>query len=528
MAFDKADSDGSVDTRAADGRTGGGRATKQSRPVLYLLTICGLAVVGLAAIFVANRCFAPEMYLSRAAHVIGKTLAGGDNYAVFDLNVNIRAIRSAQIAKLNAAPDVALIGASHWQEAHGDLMPNARFLNVHVHRDYYEDLLAMSEVLVRNDKLPRTMVIAFRDAIFSPIEERRDHLWLPAVADYRAMSARLNIEPHSTFATLPVARLREQISMPMLFNNVTRWYNADLLPGATQHRAFSSLDTLLPDGSITWSRQHRAQFTAERSRKLALAAAVFQSSRPHGIDPKGVEAVDALLGFLTMKGVDVVIAFPPFNPVFFDKVRDTPFMPGLRRLEAVSRGLAGKHGLRVIGSFDPADLGCTAAMFIDAEHSNPLCLSRILEQLGTGSTAPKSLVLSEAETPLPINDLARQQLLILQNGRAQASLVATPETPKVDVIVAAAAPPPAETDAVRPLTPPARIVRTSAPHQRRTVTQTETDGDREPAPKMRSRFVRPEPAPARRRDLQQHEFVWPGDLAPAAGLRRSQHSSANH
>ena len=31
------------------------------------------------------------------------------------------------------------------------------------------------------------------------------------------------------------------------------------------------------------------------------------------------------------------------------------------------------------GSFDPAVAGCTAAMFIDAEHSGPACLRALLD-----------------------------------------------------------------------------------------------------------------------------------------------------
>ena len=547
MAFDKTNGDSGVDNPVAGGATGSGRMSRFGRPLRYLSTVFGMAVVGLAVTFVANRCFAPEMYLPRTARVIGKALAKGENYAVFDLNINIRAIRSSQIARLKAAPDVALVGASQWQEAHGDLMPNARFLNVHVHRDYYEDILAMSEVLVRNDKLPRTMVIAIRDALFSPIEERRDHLWLPAIDDYRAMAARLNIEPHSAWATSSNARLREQISMPMLFNNVTRWYNASAWPGTTEHRnSSSSLDTLLPDGSISWSRQHKAQFTAERSQRLALASAAFESTRPHGIDPNGVGAVDALFGYLTAKGVDVVIVFPPFNPVFFDKVRDTPFMVGLHRLEAISRGLAEKHGLRLIGSFNPADVGCTADMFIDAEHSNPLCLSRVIKQLAPATIAPKPLLVSEAEAPIPTNDLARQQLLILQNARAQASLAGAPERDRIDVIVAAAAPatgkvpaqvqsvlapadattPPAESIAATPRAPTAIAAPKASRQRPRVAAKLQADSDDQPATKSQPN-VGQDATRAPGRQLWRHEFVWPGDQAPANSRRRIEHSSAD-
>jgi hypothetical protein len=33
----------------------------------------------------------------------------------------------------------------------------------------------------------------------------------------------------------------------------------------------------------------------------------------------------------------------------------------------------------VVGGFDPAIAGCTARMFIDAEHSSPGCLQRVID-----------------------------------------------------------------------------------------------------------------------------------------------------
>ena len=74
------------------------------------------------------------------------------------------------------------------------------------------------------------------------------------------------------------------------------------------------------------------------------------------------------------------LAHPPFNPIYFDAVRDSAYSEGLERVKQVTRELAAKYGLPIIGSFDPADLGCTSDLYIDAEHSNPTCLARIIDQ----------------------------------------------------------------------------------------------------------------------------------------------------
>jgi hypothetical protein len=166
----------------------------------------------------------------------------------------------------------------------------------------------------------------------------------------------------------------------MLFDNVTRWYNAGERPFATEEQHFQHLDTLLPDGSILWSADHQALFTPERTRRESLKFAAAQRNNPPLIDPNGVEAFDKLLEFIRKQGTQVVLVHPPFNPTYWEAVQDGSYMAGLERVRQLTKDLAAKHGLKIIGDFDPAKVGCTSDMYIDAEHGNPTCLQKIFDQ----------------------------------------------------------------------------------------------------------------------------------------------------
>lgn len=380
---------------AVDGnrRAGAGRSAR-----VYLLVAFVLAVAGLGLIALANRRYAPEMYDSARLGLIADAFSNGQNYAVFDLNINIRELRDEQISRLSLTPSIVILGASQWQEASTDLLGNRHALNAHVHRDYYEDMLGMVEILARHDRLPRDLVITVRDRLFTPVAQRTDYLWLPGLPYYRAMARRLSLDAHPVWETQPLQRPRELLSLAMLFNNAARWHNASSRPHPTMAGRQQSLDLLLPDGSIRWSDEHQAVFTQERARKLAVGHADASRNRPPAIDPKGVEALDTLLSYLGVRGVRVHLAHPPFNPVFYDRVQDSPYMEGLRQVEGVTRELAAKHKLGLVGSFDPADLGCTAAMFIDAEHANASCLSQLMADIADSIDLPT--------IPLPTADMA--------------------------------------------------------------------------------------------------------------------------
>jgi hypothetical protein len=346
----------------------------------YLGAVACVAVAAFIAMIFANRAFAPEMYSRAGVIEIARAFASGRNHSVFDLNINIRELREEHIKRMVQTPDVVVLGASHWQEAHDWLIQHKRFYNAHVHRDYYEDMLGMVEMFVRHDRLPKQMIIAIRDNLFTPVSARTDHLWLPGVPYYRAMADRLGLKQHATWETIPWPRWRELTSVSMLYGNVTRRANAVFLPQRTYESDHPSLDILLPGGSIVWSHEHRQMFTRARTTELSDAFARQRVNDPPKIDPKGVAALEALFEYLKQQGVEVYLAHPPFNPEYYDQVMKGPYAEGLRRVEALTVGFAEKYGFSVIGSFDPSKLDCQKHMFIDAEHASSECLHRLFNQ----------------------------------------------------------------------------------------------------------------------------------------------------
>lgn len=399
----------------------------------FVAATLGVSLLALAGIWQGNRAFAPEMYTTAGVTEIATALAANRNYAVFDLNINIRELRDQHIARLDYTPDVIVLGASHWQEAHAQLIPHKRMFNAHVHRDYYEDILGVTEILVRHNRLPKQMIIAIRDNQFAPIPARRDHLWLPGIPYYRLMAKRLDIKAHSELDTLPVKRWMELASLPMLHNNAVRWLRSTQKPNPTVASELATLDLLLPDGSIVWSQTHRASFTPERTAKVVAEFAAARAENPPQIELAGVQAVDKLLSFLTQRGVELFLAHPPFHPDFYNRMKGTKYIEGLAAVEQVTRDLALKHGARIIGSFDPSTLGCTGDMYIDAEHSNPDCLSRLFNQFNVLDAARSGVPMAARKPSDPravaaVTDPSNAKATALAADRGDGAARAVPPT----------------------------------------------------------------------------------------------------
>ncbi|MEL6783826.1 MAG: hypothetical protein AAFO61_05305 [Pseudomonadota bacterium] len=354
------------------------KTTRQRRGALrYLATFAGLAVAGLTALYTLNGVFAPEYYQRAYSEKIADAFDNNSNFGVFDLNIDIRNLRDAHIAKLDKTPDVVLLGASHWQEADVGLVTDRTMYNAHIHRDYYEDPLAMIEMFERHNKLPDTMILTIRDNQFTPVAKRTDFLWLPGIPYYRRMAKKLGLKAHHPVTVAPVDTWRNRLSLDILHTNVKRWLEAPVKPGPTNVNKSPTLDLLLPGGSIIWSEEHDNIFTKERMMKESLDFAAFKAVNPPEIDPKGVKAIDTLLRHLHKKGVRVYLAHPPYNPVFWDAVQGTPYMEGVAKVKALVKGWADEFGWDMVGGFDPAPLGCTPDQYIDSEHANRTCLSAI-------------------------------------------------------------------------------------------------------------------------------------------------------
>ncbi len=118
-----------------------------------LFAVVTAAIVGSVAL--TNYLLNPLRFSGSAMGDVASVLHGGKNYLIYDGNLDWRAFRREYVRRMPAAPDIAVFGGSRWQEATSALVPGSKFANVFVHSDYYEDMLAIAEVMYAADRLPK-------------------------------------------------------------------------------------------------------------------------------------------------------------------------------------------------------------------------------------------------------------------------------------------------------------------------------------------------------------------------------------
>ena len=351
----------------------------------YVLMFAAVLMVSLVTVSAGNHKLAPLLHDTQRISEVAEVLSEGQAYLTYDLNIETRQLREEHIKSLKRTPELVVMGASHWQEGHATIAPSVDFYNAHVHRDYYEDIVGVVGVMHEAGRLPETLVITIRDNQFLPVSERTDFLWTPGLAAYRRMARRLGLPYHLAYTNGLTPQLRQELSLPLLAANVERDLASPVKPGPrptmAPAEAHPTLSTLLPDGSILWSEIQNQSYTQDRTRRLSLEFAAEKRNQQLTVDPLGLRSVDRVLAFLVERGVKVYLAHPPYNPTYWAAVQGSPYIASLQNIQRITQDLAAKHGLKVVGSFNPHDLGCVDEMYIDAEHSGPECLKRIIDQV---------------------------------------------------------------------------------------------------------------------------------------------------
>src|SRR5262249_54218857 len=116
------------------------------------------------------------------------------NYANYDINFDLRALRREQIRLMAKAPDIVVFGGSRWQELHADIFPGKTIFNAYVSNDQVEDMMAITYLLDQANRLPKTLILSERFSTFLPVRARataNSNDWMVWLPEYRAMADRL-------------------------------------------------------------------------------------------------------------------------------------------------------------------------------------------------------------------------------------------------------------------------------------------------------------------------------------------------
>ncbi|HZM78909.1 MAG TPA: hypothetical protein VFC19_24535 [Candidatus Limnocylindrales bacterium] len=349
----------------------------------YFIVLAIIVAVLFAAVGFGNAALNPYVYDKDEIARVGKGLAEGKNLANYDPNVDLRAVRKAQIEAMTTTPDIVIFGGSRWQEARSEIIPGGhRVYNAFVSNDQIEDMMALAQILDVNNRLPKAVVYSLRFVSLQPVADRGTYDWKDWGPEYVEMSRKLGVEPVNYPTRAPVQQWSGRFYLPALWDRVQQVSLAKHEPMLTTESETETLDIIASDGSLHWSKASKAKFT----RKLVDNIVEHELRRQGPTQPKiGTREVDLLgklIDWYKAKGVKVYIIQSPYHPFYWQEIQKYPFGKTLHGNEKIALQMQAEHGAFAFNHYDPAPFpNCVPEHFVDHIHPTWECMQDMFNAL---------------------------------------------------------------------------------------------------------------------------------------------------
>lgn len=284
------------------------------------------------------------------------------------------------LARLSDA-DCFVTGSSHAMQVDNATMPRLastcrKTVNLAVSGGSYEDFVIMAWAAARNPHARRLIVEVGPWALRFDADPR----WMGEKDSYRAARAFFGLPPRAGNDD-GGAKLRN------LFN--AEYLRRNLAHARSQGRNFAAPPPIveasasgaelpdgdarfLPDGVYLYPRRWMAAVPPPIGR---IGLGTYKMTKPFQ-DAAAVAEFERVVEALLARGLAVEFLLTPYHPKVLECSR-AYVCEALAEVEAMVRGIAARHGLAVVGGYDPRPMGLTHQDFFDDTHVATATLAKL-------------------------------------------------------------------------------------------------------------------------------------------------------
>ena len=359
----------------------------------YVVTVCLL--LGLVLLINGAAAWDRAGHDARMRRLAGEFRPG--LAMVFSGYVDERRLQKARIATI-PRPRVVAFGSSRIRELSSaalDASPGT-FYNAGMSAASVEDYIAVWELLRATGKIPDLAIFSLDAWLFNAAHEQVRWLALGDVVTrfLEQHDEGRRLAPLVGGALYQWYRVKELLSFTVLTTSI-----ADLERPLTGRRrlgervAEALRRDLVPEGEVAGRNAIRADGSVIRAAERptiadlrATAQRYVQSGDSHlaGFrwDGQRAHRLELLWRDMRGKGVQVVAYLAPYHPFAWQLMHSDPAQAGaVTTSAAFLRDLTARLEVPFLDVSDPGVIPCGEAEFYDAEHADPLCLTRVVTRL---------------------------------------------------------------------------------------------------------------------------------------------------
>lgn len=339
---------------------------KWLKVILFVIPL--LLLIGWVNWYVDSYALLRVTYDEIAAQMaVGKNVEGLE-----DSDYNDRNLLAARLQGMEEAPQVMVLGSSRVYTFDHTMFGTDSFYNAGLSEATMYDLLAVSGILFKQDKLPETVVIGVDAFLFNKSHDNEKWKELESYERYMSQTMVDKLAPEFAHPHKDTGRdWKKTLSLDYFRYNVT------LLPEgkrfAVSYTEDWETDGYLKhsDGSVSYQRELREVNPAdveEMTRQAMEEHVIYRMTDYEKIDEQHFEYFSWLIDDLQQAGAEVILYLPPYSPMMYNYIESEETFQITLEVEEKVKALAARKGIALYGSYDPAGCGLTMADLYDVYH----------------------------------------------------------------------------------------------------------------------------------------------------------------
>lgn len=343
--------------------------TKLLKKIILLLPIP-------ATVFVTTWMVDPANIKDNSSYEAGVAamLLSGKNVANLT-NFKERVLQEKVVLGLSNVPEVIVLGSSRSMPINSAMFHNKLFFNHSVSGASIEDYLGIFNLYRKKNLKPNLVIIGLDPWVLNRNNDQ--DRWRYLYDDYIEMKSILG------FSTTTIDYYLNKIQdykkyqgflSPAYFNQS---YIALIQKGCIGNKYWTTNNSeaeepiKMADGSYVYDKKMREKKVADiNSDAMAFASAkpMYSLGKFTELDPSTMLLLDRFIEYLKKNDIRVLMFLPPYHPTVYEFTKVNPEYAMVAESESWYRFLANKHGINIVGSYDPKHLGLKESDFYDGMH----------------------------------------------------------------------------------------------------------------------------------------------------------------
>lgn len=304
---------------------------------------------------------------------IAAQMAAGKNVeGLEESDYNDRNLLAARLQGMEEAPQVMVLGSSRVYTFDHTMFGTDSFYNAGLSEATVYDLLAVSGILFKQDKLPETVVIGVDAFLFNKSHDNEKWKELESYERYMSQTIVDKLAPEFADPHKDTGRdWKKTLSLDYFRYNVT------LLPDRKRFDVSYTEDWETDgylkhsDGSVSYQRELREVNPAdveEMTRQAMEEHVVYRMTDYEEIDKQHFQYFSWLIEDLQQAGVEVILYLPPYSPMMYNYIESEEAFQIALEVEEEVKNLAARKKIALYGSYDPAGCGLAMTDLYDVYH----------------------------------------------------------------------------------------------------------------------------------------------------------------